>query len=174
MKDDIQSYYKPLYTYINKRVKNSLDAEDLTQDVFLRLSQSEFNSIDNIKHWLFAVTRNTIIDYYRKKKLEIRTLEREFMAETYDDSEIVFELSQCIKPFIEKLPDEYGQLLKLHEIDGISQKEISEKLGIKYVTVRSKIQRGRLRLKALFIECCNVEKGGRGSILCYTNNSNCC
>ncbi|NER16566.1 sigma-70 family RNA polymerase sigma factor [Spongiivirga citrea] len=174
MKDNIQSYYKPLFGYINKRVKNSLDAEDLTQDVFLKLSQSDLSGVKNFKHWLFAITRNIIIDYYRKKKLEIRNLEKEFVTETSDNTAIIFELSQCVKPFIKELPQDYAQLLELHEIDGISQKEISEKLNINYVTVRSKIQRGRSKLRALFAQCCQVEKGGRGSILCYTNNTDCC
>ncbi|MGX1930159.1 RNA polymerase sigma factor SigZ [Flagellimonas sp. 2504JD4-2] len=174
MEDTLVHYYKPLLGYINKRVNNTLDAEDLLQDIFLKLSQSDLEKIDNLKSWLYAVARNAIIDYYRKKKIELIELEQQFSAESMDDASTVYELSKCVQTFIEYLPEDYAQLLKLHEIEGLPQKEIAERLDMNYVTVRSKIQRGRVKLKQLFAECCQVEQGGRGAILCYNNKSSCC
>ncbi len=174
MKDNIQQYYKPLLGYINKRIGNTSDAEDLIQDVFLKLSQSDLGKIENLQSWLYTITRNSIIDYYRKKKLEISNLEEQFIAETSEDTEVVAELSQCIAQFIDNLPDEYKRVLVLYEIEGIPQKEIAKRLDMNYVTVRSKVQRGRSKLKAMFIQCCDVQVGGRGSLLCYSNKSNCC
>ena len=115
MEDTLVHYYKPLLGYINKRVNNTLDAEDLLQDIFLKLSQSDLEKIDNLKSWLYAVARNAIIDYYRKKKIELIELEQQFSAESMDDESTVYELSKCVQTFIEYLPGDYAQLLKLHE-----------------------------------------------------------
>ena len=173
MKDSVENYYKPLLGYINKRVNNKFDAEDILHDVFLKLSQSNLDDILNLKNWLYAITRNAIIDYYRKKKLEIRKLEENFSDEVHEES-TVHELSQCINPFIEALPGEYADLLKLYEIEGVSQKEIAVRLDMNYATVRSKVQRGRTKLMELFTECCEIVKGGRGSIICFNHESDCC
>ncbi|WP_422104434.1 RNA polymerase sigma factor SigZ [Winogradskyella sp.] len=174
MKDTVENFYNPLFGYINKRINNALDAEDLLQDVFFKLSQSDLDKIVNLKSWVYAITKNAIIDYYRKKKLELNALEEQFAEETAVTDSTIYELSQCIRPFIEQLPEDYALLLRLHELEGVSQKDIAQQLDMNYVTVRSKIQRGRLKLKDLFANCCNIERGGRGSIICYSNNSKCC
>lgn len=174
MDSAVTQYYQPLFGFINKRINNSMDAEDLVQDVFLKLSRSDLDKIENLKSWLYTIAKNAIIDYYRKKKLEIIGLEQQLSTETYDEPSTIYELSQCIQTFIEYLPDDYARLLKLYEIEGVAQKEIAKRLNLNYVTVRSKIQRGRAKLKQLFVECCQVEQGGRGAILCYNNNSSCC
>ncbi len=174
MEQEIEKYYGPLFGFIRKRVKNESDAEDLTQEVFLKLSKSNITVIESVKSWVYAVAKNAIIDHFRKRKLEIQALEENLAYESELDNGTITELSACILPFIEELPEEYRQLLKLSEIDGVSQKEIAKNLQMNYITVRSKIQRGRQRLKQLFSECCEIEKGGRGSILCYEKKVNCC
>ncbi len=174
MKDTIHTLYEPLFGYIKKHINNTLDAEDVLHDIFLKLSKLDSSKIYNLKSWLYTITKNAIIDYYRKKKLEIYALEAQFIEESSDRTAAIYELSQCLAPFIEDLPTDYAQLLKLHELEGVSQKEIAERLNMNYVTVRSKIQRGRAKLKTMFIDCCDIQIGGRGSIMCYSNKSNCC
>lgn len=174
MEDNIYSYYEPLLGYINKRVNNPFDAQDLLQDVFLKLSRSDVDQVNNLKSWLYTVTRNAIIDYYRKKRHEVAILEERFSEECQNEITAIDELSQCVIAFIDQLPKDYSMILRLHEIDGIPQKEIAEKLDMNYVTVRSRVQRGRKKLKEIFAQCCHVEKGGRGSIVSYSKKSNCC
>nr|WP_299344897.1 sigma-70 family RNA polymerase sigma factor [Allomuricauda sp.] len=174
MEQEITAYYGPLLGFIKKRVHSQTDAEDLTQEVFLKLSKSSISEISNVKSWVYTIAKNSIIDHYRKKRVELQDLEDKLHAESETDEAIIHELSACILPFIEELPKEYRKLLKMSEIDGISQKAIAASLNMNYVTVRSKIQRGRQRLQALFLECCTVEKGGRGSIVGYIKKDNCC
>ena len=174
MEETLQHFYSPLLGYIKKRVGNTLDAEDLLQDVFLKLSQSNLDEVKNLKSWLYTIARNSITDYYRKKRLEIYTLEKQYADEQEEDTDIIDELSQCIIPFIEHLPLEYSEVLKLYEIEGVPQKEIAQRLNMNYVTVRSRIQRGRVKLKALFMECCHIKEGGKGSIVYFSNKTDCC
>ncbi|PRX56304.1 sigma-70 family RNA polymerase sigma factor [Flagellimonas meridianipacifica] len=174
MGGDISKYYGPLLGYIQKRVHLFEDAEDLTQEVFLKLSKSDLNSIGNVKAWMYKIAKNTIIDYYRSKKRKWERLENDFINESLDETNAIEELSPCIAPFIEKLPEEYRMLLKMSDLENIPQKVIAETMDMNYVTVRSKIQRGRKKLKEMFAECCQITSGGRGSIICHQKPSNCC
>jgi RNA polymerase sigma-70 factor, ECF subfamily len=82
-------------------------------------------------------------------------------------------LSNCIAPFLYQLPEDYRDIMILSEIDDVSQKEIAARLNLNYVTVRSKIQRGRLKLKELISDCCTMIQGGKGGIVDYEKKGTC-
>jgi len=174
MQQEIVQLYNPVFQYVKKRISDPMDAEDVTQDVFYKLSVSKNSEVENIKSWLYAIAKNTIIDYYRKKKLHLEQHMDEILMEEPDtNSKVVDELIGCIEPFIEKLPEEYKTLMQLSELQDVPQKEIARQLDMNYVTVRSKVQRGRKKLKQVFTDCCTFIQGGRGSILGYENKYKC-
>jgi RNA polymerase sigma-70 factor, ECF subfamily len=173
MEKQIEQLYKPLFLYIKKRITNQLDAEDLTQEVFYRLSKSNNENVKNIKSWVYAIAKNSIIDYYRKKKQVTNEIDNIEFQEELSEKDAINELSDCITPFLNQLPEDYRDIMKLSELDDVSQKEIAERLNINYVTVRSKIQRGRLKLKDLISNCCTVVQGGKGGIVDYKKNRDC-
>ncbi len=174
MQKQIEQLYNPLFLYVKKRINNHLDAEDLTQEVFYKLSKSKNNKVENIKSWLYTIAKNTITDYYRKKKYISEDFDNIALKnETELDNDSSVELSNCVIPFVNQLPDEYKAIMTLSELEGISQKEIAEKLDLNYITVRSKVQRGRKKLKDLFTDCCNIIQGGKGSILNFEKNKGC-
>lgn len=175
MERQIKELYKPLFLYIKKRVNNQEDAEDLTQEVFYKLSKSTKKDIVNVQSWIYTIAKNTIIDYYRKKKRYTEDVEEIAFTKEEDKESAVEELSRCVLFFINELPEEYRTLMILSEIEGARQKEIAESLDMNYVTVRSKIQRGRKKLKEMFSDCCTIMQGGEGRILDYKlNHDNCC
>lgn len=169
MQSQVTQLYNPLLGYVKKRVRNIEDAEDLTQDVFLKLATSSNNGIVNIKSWVYTIAKNTITDYYRKKNLQTNTIENDAFFDENFSEDAVQELSKCVNSFISQLPEEYRDLMILSDIKEIPQKEIAEQLNMNYVTVRSKIQRGRKKLKELFEGCCTISKGGKGSIIGFTS-----
>jgi len=175
MQNQIKDLYKPLFLFIKKRVNSFEDAEDLTQEVFLKLSKSNIDAVKNIKSWVYTIAKNTITDYYRSNKRRTEEVSESLFFEGEEKENAVEELSNCcITPFIKQLPKEYHTIIQLSEIEGVSQKEIAAKLDMNYVTVRSKVQRGRKKLKDLFTECCTIIQGGKGSILEFENkNTNC-
>ncbi|MFV0237311.1 MAG: sigma-70 family RNA polymerase sigma factor [Flavobacteriales bacterium] len=173
MQDQIEQLYKPIFFYIKKRISSREDAEDLTQEVFYKLAKSNQDGIANIKSWIYSIAKNTIIDYYRKKKLPIQEIEDIPFSKEKDEQQAIEELSQCVVSFIKTLPDEDRMLLTLSELENISQKEIAKRLDMNYVTVRSKIQRSRKKLKGVFSDCCTILQGGKGSILDYEQKKNC-
>jgi len=128
---------------------------------------------ENVKSWVYAIAKNSIIDYYRKKKHFSEEVEDIFIQEELSIENAVNELSHCIIPFINQLPKDYISIMKLSEIKNLSQKEIAENLDLNYTTVRSKIQRGRVKLKELISNCCTVIQGGKGGIIDFKKNGNC-
>ena len=173
MESQIEQLYEPLFLYVKKRINVLEDAEDLTQEIFLKLANSNTTGIQSLRSWMFTIAKNTIIDFYRKKRVINEIDEENLFMEDFAENTVAAELSKSISNCINLLPEEYRLVLTLSEIEGMPQKEVAEKLGMNYTTVRSKIQRGRKKLRALFAECCHIKQGGRGSIIEYKLNRNC-
>ncbi len=173
MQNQIEQLYNPLLGYVKKRVRNQEDAEDLTQDVFFKLSKSNRDGVDNLKSWVYTIAKNTITDYYRKKQLKTNSIEDDSFLDYDTIEDAGMELGKCVNSFINQLPEEYRELMTLSELKEIPQKEIAEQLDMNYVTVRSKIQRGRKKLKELFEGCCTILQGGKGSILGFQHKTDC-
>lgn len=173
---EVQELYTPLFLYVRKRVNHKEDAEDLTQEVFLKLANSDSSKIDNVKSWVYTIARNTITDFYRKKKVYIEEIEDSHLVDELIDERAIKDLSDCIEPFIHKLPEEVRDIMLMTELNNISQKEVAAKLNMNYTTVRSKVQRGRAKLKEIFSDCCVISQGAKGSIMDYTprNQQNYC
>lgn len=173
MQKQVEQLYKPLFLYVKKRVNSKEDAEDLTQDIFYKLAKSNSDKVENVKSWVYTIAKNSITDYYRKKHITTSEMEESMISYENDKEDVTEELSGCVTNFINQLPEEYRLLLTLSELKNVSQKEIAEQLDMNYVTVRSKIQRGRKKLKELFEGCCTVLQGGKGSILEYEKKEDC-
>ena len=168
----IEQLYPPLFGYVNKHVNIREDAEDLTQDIFFKLAKSNKDGVENIKSWVYTIAKNTITDYYRRKKVINEEL-NDNVPSVEDEHEVAKEMSECVTSFVNLLPQEYREILTLSELKGVSQKEIAKQLDLNYVTVRSKVQRGRKKLKELFESCCTILQGGKGSILEYKEKKGC-
>lgn len=173
MQNQVAQLYNPLLAYIRNRVRNQEDAEDLTQDVFFKLAKSNSSDIDNLKSWVYTIAKNTITDYYRKKQLQTNSIEDDSFFDIKTPEDAGQELSKCVGAFVNQLPEEYRELLTLSELKDIPQKEIAQQLNLNYVTIRSKIQRGRKKLKDLLEGCCSVLQGGKGSIMDFESKKGC-
>lgn len=130
MQNHIIKLYNPLFGYIKKRVNNSEDAEDLTQDVFLKLSKTDFDSIKNVRNWVYTIDKNSITDYYRKKKVIVEELNDYSSENDADNGKAIKEMSTCVMTFIHQLPADYQEIMILSEIEEIPQKEIAQQLQL--------------------------------------------
>lgn len=173
MQTQIKELYQPLFLYVKKRINNPEDAEDLTQEVFYKLSKFDTEKVDNMKSWVYTIAKNTITDYYRQKKVHTEGVDDQLFENEYNDNNVVAELSRSMIYYVDQLPEEYRTVMRLSELEGISQKEIARQLDMNYTTVRSKIQRGRKKLRDIFSKCCTIIQGVKGSILDYKQNEGC-
>jgi RNA polymerase sigma-70 factor (ECF subfamily) len=163
-------FHKLLSNYISVRINDRDDAADVLQEVFIKIALrlSALTNKEKLKSWIFAITRNAITDYYRKNAGRINSgITDTIMDETADDSDTdtTQGLDRCLQSFIGNLPAEYRDIIIDSEIQGIKQKDLAVKYNLAYPSVRSRVQRGRTRLKEMFVECCKIETDSRGNIL---------
>jgi RNA polymerase sigma-70 factor (ECF subfamily) len=171
-------FHKVLYGYIAARVNNSDDAADILQEVFIKIAAklSTLSDSKKLKSWIFTITRNSIIDYYRKTALDQKIeITEKIINQSYieSDNDATQGLDKCLNGFIKNLPEEYRDIIIDSEIKGIKQKDLSDKYELAYPSVRSRVQRGRARLKEMLLNCCQVELDSRGNIMEVTNKKKC-
>ena len=152
------SLYSDILRFVKSKVNQTEDAEDLTQEVFCKIAESNLEEISHVKAWIYTVARNTVIDYYRSKKHITSPLpENELPDFPVEADEASFNhLNRCIRPFMEQLPTDLRNIMVWSELEGKPQKTIAEQLGMNYVTLRSKIQRGRKKLGKMISQCCQA------------------
>lgn len=167
-----EDYKSSLFGYIKKRVTNNDDAKDILQDVLLKSYQycSKGKTVLHLKSWLFKITQNTIIDYYKNNKNT--SFEIDFVDEVNENS-LIGEASEYIKALLKLLPEEYAIPLYMYDLENNSQKEIAEKLNLTLPNTKSRIQRGRLKLKERFLECCIVEFDENGEMIGFDIKPDC-
>lgn len=123
---------------------NSSDAEDVTQDVFVRVYK-KLHTLRNeavLSSWIWRITMNLCIDWLRRKKEKI-PLNEELLVTNKSDPDMKLTLEQMIST----LPNGYKSVFILHDVEGLNHKEISKALRISEGTSKSQLHRARLTLR---------------------------
>lgn len=158
-------YHKIIASLIRKMVKNEEDVQDLTQETFIKA----FNALENFNFgfsfssWIYKIASNTCIDFLRKKRFQTVSLNQPVAGS--DDEENVFEIKddsyipdmnvlseervKILKEAIEKLPENYKQIIKLRHEKELDYTEISEKLNLPLGTVKAHLFRARKSLYSM-------------------------
>ncbi|MBR0598753.1 RNA polymerase sigma factor SigZ [Sinanaerobacter chloroacetimidivorans] len=161
----------PLKVFIRRRVNNDQDTEDILQNVFLKIHQNihTIKDYNKIHPWIYQITRNAVIDFYRTQKGEIITDDfiREMNRDTFEGGNVNEEIGQCLKLIICHLPEKYKEALLLTEFQNLTQKELAEHLGLTLSGAKSRVQRARAKLKELLLCCCRVEFDHYGNVIDY-------
>ncbi len=169
-----REYSHQLRQFLLARVNNPSDVDDLLQEILIK-TYRHLNTVkdpDKLPAWLFQIARNLLIDYYRKvqtdasrQELAARALLTDGEPEPYE--QVRQDLTHCLRPFLSQLPDKYRAAIEAVDLAGASQKELAMRLGLSHSAVKSRVQRGRKLLKALFQECCRYELDARGNLVDY-------
>lgn len=167
-------FYDQILGFVIKNVKDIEIAKDITQEVIGKLivAYNKNVKLGNARAWLFQVTRNLIIDKYRKKQFSSDSID-EIDDLPSEQIEFGVRVEDFIVPMIKLLPDKYGKPLYLSDIKGIKQQKIAEELGQNLSATKMRIQRARKMLKELFLECCDINYSETGSFESCTIKQNC-
>ncbi len=167
-----QSFLERLRSYVAKRVPSGA-RDDVVGDIMLRLVQhrQKLETSDQPFAWITRVASNTVTDFHRRRASEERAM-KAYVSDpsvpTYtDENTISADLAGCILPLIEQLPPRYRDALTLVEIEHRSQKEAAAELGLSVSGMKSRVQRGRSKLKETIRRCCAIELDRRGEIIAY-------
>lgn len=178
-----QGMHDGLRAFIAKRVSDQSHAEDVLQEVFVRVHRQldSVNDPRRIISWIYQVTRNAIIDYYRKPgrrheipaglSADIEAFGGELQEESGDAGS---ELAGCLRPMIERLSRDYREAITLVELDGLTQQAAAEQMGLSLSGMKSRVQRGRKQLKQMLDDCCLIELDRRGGVIEYQARGEAC
>ena len=183
-----REFHDELLGFIARRVRTREDAEDLLQDVMLRIHRSsgELEHADRLTSWVYRIASNAIIDHYRRParrefssgdRVEVPEPEDAASLPVADESstpELRGELARCLRPLIERLPASFREALVLTELNGATQAEAAARLGLSVSGMKARVQRGRSRLKGALLDCCHVELDRRGGVTSYDPRSGSC
>ena len=160
-----EKYAEEVKRFIISKVQDPHVADDLLQEVFMKVHTKKTSIKDEkkVKSWLFAVSRNTVFDHFRKTGKEV-PLEKEEKIISSDDSYVHSE-KDCLHGIIQNLPEKYKKPLFLADIKGEKQANIAEKLALPVSTVKSQIQRGRKLIVQGYMDCCDYKLNEKGLLV---------
>jgi RNA polymerase sigma-70 factor (ECF subfamily) len=162
-----------LRPYVTRRVTSSADVDDVLQEVFTKLHAglSSLRDGERFGGWVYRIAAHAVADLGRKRAHD--PLARgvplpEFgsdSAERDTAAELEAELGACVALFVARLPSPYREAVTLTDLEGLKQAEAAEMLGITVSGMKSRVQRGREKIREMFEECCQLSLDCRGRIV---------
>ena len=163
-----------LHAFIARRVESPQTAEDLTQEVLLRLLRSPSKQLADPTAWLYRVARNVIIDHYRTRHpttpldTDPAPAADAVIDPFADDPDTARrELARCLRPMIEQLPEPYRSAVTAVDLDAATNASVATRTGLIIPGVKSRVQRGRRQLRQLLTNCCAVQTAADGAVIDY-------
>ena len=162
-----------LHAFLRSRVPSDSDADDLIQDVFLRVVEKigSLREAGRVESWVYQVARNAIADFYRRRASRPDGYVDgavEGVVDVHGENDAGNQnhaVGAWLSLMIGGLPNTLREAVCMYEIDGRSQAEIAKHLGISLSGAKSRVQRGRRQLEELLLGSCQFELDRRGNVL---------
>jgi RNA polymerase sigma-70 factor (ECF subfamily) len=172
-----------ILTYLHRLTRDLALAEELTQEVFLRVNRGlpGFRGDSKLTTWLYRIATRVYLDQLRRESARsadpdvlppelIRPpvpgpaagAEPRLPDRLFEDSE----MGICIREFVDRLPPDHRAVIVLHDLEGLTNPEIAEALECSLDTVKIRVHRARRQLRALLSENCDFEVGEGGVLQC--------
>jgi len=175
----------PLLGFIARRVPDRASAEDILQEVMLRVHRhaEELHHAESVGAWIHRIARNAITDHYRRAVVRRERpagsdadLDRPVAPMVLEPGpdELRTELAACLEPLLAQLPPIYRDALRLTDLDGLTQAGAAARIGLSTSGMKTRTQRARAQLRALFTRCCEIELDRRGGVVDYHPNDASC
>ena len=156
----IQKYQRQVHAHVLRKIGDFQIAEDITQETFLRIYQK----LDTLNHptqfskWLYAIVDHLCIAWFRKNRLQTRSLQEIHISETEAEAYSRYVATEhakttadaqraLVKELLTKLKESDRTVITLHYFEDMTSAEIGEFLGVSENTIKSRIRRARQRLK---------------------------
>jgi RNA polymerase sigma-70 factor (ECF subfamily) len=165
-----------LLAFLRGRVSDDAEAEDLLQEVFIRI---HFHlcclpPVEKMDGWIYQIARNLVIDHYRRRQVTLE-ISPELSADGgFEEEDPQIQLTLSLRDMIKELPGVYREALEMTEYGGLSQVELADKIGLSVSAAKSRVQRAREKLRAMILACCHIELDLRGKVIYYYERCCCC
>ncbi len=164
-----KDFENKLLGFIKSRVSDNEISKDILQDVFVKihLNIGSLKSTDRLSSWVYQITRNAIIDYYRKKKIQTDKIPE--VPENLEDDNLNADFYGCLKSHLNQLSEQDKKAIIQTSYKKVSQKDFAIQEGISYTAAKSRVQRARKKLNDLFVGCCQIQTDKYGNIISSEN-----
>jgi RNA polymerase sigma-70 factor, ECF subfamily len=172
-------FHRPLRAFLARRTRREADVDDLLQEIFVRIHRriESLERADRLDAWIFQIARNALVDFERGRATRLeRSPEQGSPGEAALDPEEPqpSELAGCLGGMVGALPGPYEEAIRLTELEGLSVAQAAERAGVSRSAMKSRVRRGRARLKELLLGCCHVEVDARGGVMDYHSRCSSC
>lgn len=168
-----REFRRGLLAYIQSKVENGAVAEDLLHEVFLKAMKAldRGQSPADLSAWLHRIASNTVIDHYRTRR-PTAALPADLAARDSDGLPPPDQrLAHCLRPFIEELASPYRETLLATAIEGRTLRSVAAAEGVSESAIKSRVSRGRQRLRENLHRCCHIELSWSGRVVDYARRS---
>lgn len=171
-----EAYCCRLLSFLRGRVGDDAEADDLLQEVFIRVHQNLccLPQPEKMDAWIYQIARNLVIDHYRKRRVSVELPENLAIEDKLPEEDQQAVLALSLKEMVNDLPEPYRQALLLTEYQGLSQVELAVHLGLSVSAAKSRVQRAREKLRTMLLNCCHIELDRRGRVIDYYERCCCC
>lgn len=176
------TYWPRIRAYLTRLI-GEYEAEDLTQEVFLRVSQGlkDFRGASKLSTWIYRIATNAALDRLRSPtfqkmthealSIELEASEDKFIRmrgslSSIDQQLVQKEMNRCIRNVIKKLPEDYRTVLVLSELEELKNHEIATILQVSLDTVKIRLYRAREKLKKELENRCSFYRDERNVLSC--------
>ncbi len=186
--NQIHDTFRPKILRYLTRLVGAQEAEDLTQSVFVKVSDGlqNFREEASLSTWIYRIATNTALDWLRsgpaRHAATVRSPGRRMSADDVDEDKpnasvdqeapsvdteaIRVEMNECIKRYINDLPHNYRTVIVLSEIEGLKNSEIADVLSVSLDTVKIRLHRARRELKKNLKGGCDFYRDERNELAC--------
>ena len=154
--DVFDEYQRPMYKYLLRMTQNLAEAEDLTQETFIRVDRSlaTFRGESSLSTWIYRIATNVSMDHFKRKttrqakaavSLDESESDGEWIADEQSSSPEQLaaksEMSDCVHGYVLRLSPSYRAVLVLADLQGLTNREIAEVLDCSLSTVKIRLHR---------------------------------
>jgi RNA polymerase sigma-70 factor (ECF subfamily) len=173
-----QELRAPLQQFFRRRLADETAADDLVQETFLRLH----NHMDQLGHherlvpWVYRIAQHILVDYYRQvhrlgaNAPGLAETSAEAPASQANDNT---EIGHWLTQMVQHLPEPYREAVQLVDLEGLTQQAASARLHLSVSGMKSRVQRGRAKLKQMLLRCCHLELDSHGNVVHYHPHTHC-
>ena len=176
-----EAYYDRVYRYVQSMVHNSPEAEDLTQETFLRAykERESLRESGALVAWLYRIATHAALDKLRQRarrapkesdmdvnEIELPDRDSVSLQQGIEQGE----MSACVQKFLADLPDNYRSVILLHDMEELTGSQIAGLLDLPLATVKMRLHRARQRLQAALRAGCDFSSDERNVFICESKN----
>jgi RNA polymerase sigma-70 factor (ECF subfamily) len=167
---DVEARLRP---YVARRVGCAADVDDVLQEILVKVhgGMDGLRDAERFGGWVYRIAGHVIADFAKARARA--PIASGAVGEPPDERDVAGEeaaglqadLGECVALFLARLPAPYRGAVTLTDLQGLTQKEAAEMLGISLSGMKSRVQRGRERIRQMFEECCEISLDCRGQVV---------